>query len=169
MMSRRVINGWILIIILLVVIIAAGSVVIWTKSGSSHALEITLAPLTELRGEVYVSGEVSNPGIYPLQSGDSLEDIIRAAGGATDNADPKQIKLYIPGVIEGRQIQKVNINRAEVWLLEALPGIGEVRARAIVDYRQRNGPFRVLDELANVEGIGMATYGKIKDLITVTD
>jgi competence protein ComEA len=70
---------------------------------------------------------------------------------------------------EGESEQKVDINRAEAWLLQALPGIGEVRARAIVDYRQQNGSFRNINELLEVEGIGMDTYEKIKPLITVAE
>jgi competence protein ComEA len=71
--------------------------------------------------------------------------------------------------MEGEPPQKVNINRAEAWLLGALPGIGEVRAQAIIDYRQQNGPFRSTNELLKVAGIGTATYERIKDLITVAD
>jgi len=54
-------------------------------------------------------------------------------------------------------------------LLEALPGIGETRAQAIIDYRQQNGPFHNINELTKVEGIGIATYEKIKHLISVAD
>ena len=67
------------------------------------------------------------------------------------------------------QPQKINLNRAEAWLLEALPEIGESRAQAIIDYREQNGPFHNINELIKVEGIGTATYEKIKDRITVAD
>jgi len=50
-----------------------------------------------------------------------------------------------------------------------LPGIGEVRAQAIIDYRRQNGPFHNISELTKVEGIGTATYEQIKQLITVAD
>ncbi|MDO8568153.1 MAG: ComEA family DNA-binding protein [Dehalococcoidales bacterium] len=65
------------------------------------------------------------------------------------------------------QSQKINLNRADAWLLAALPDIGQTRAQAIVNYRQKNGPFRSTNELLKVEGIGTAIYDKIKDLITV--
>jgi len=77
--------------------------------------------------------------------------------------------IYTPEIEEEQQPQKININRAEVWLLEALPGIGEVKAQAIVDYRQQNGPFRSTSELTRVAGIGTATYERIKHLISVDD
>jgi len=65
--------------------------------------------------------------------------------------------------------QKIDINRAEAWLLEALPGIGESKAQAIIAYRQQNGRFKHIIEITEVEGIGPATYEEIKELITVGD
>jgi comEA protein len=67
------------------------------------------------------------------------------------------------------QPQKIDINRAEAWLLEALPGIGPVKAQAIIDYRQQNGGFSDISEILNVEGIGQTIYENIEDLITVGD
>jgi competence ComEA-like helix-hairpin-helix protein len=65
--------------------------------------------------------------------------------------------------------QKIDINRAEAWLLEALPGIGESKAQAIIAYRQQNGRFKHIIEVTEVEGIGPAIYEEIKELITVGD
>ena len=67
------------------------------------------------------------------------------------------------------QPQRININRAEAWLLEALPGIGETRAQAIIDFRNQNGVFHNINELLKVKGIGVTTYEQIKHLITVAD
>ena len=67
------------------------------------------------------------------------------------------------------QPQKIDLNRAEAWLLEALPGIGESKAQAIIAYRQQNGGFGHIAEITNVEGIGPAIYEQIKELITVGD
>ena len=61
----------------------------------------------------------------------------------------------------------MDINRAEPWLLEALPGIGPRLADAIISYRQENGPFHSPQEIQLVPGIGVGLYEKIKDLITV--
>lgn len=77
--------------------------------------------------------------------------------------------INIPEIEEEQQPQKININRAEVWLLMALPGIGETLAQRIVDYRQQNGPFRHTNELTRVAGIGTATCERIKHLISVSD
>jgi competence ComEA-like helix-hairpin-helix protein len=65
--------------------------------------------------------------------------------------------------------QKIDINRAEAWLLEALPGIGPSKAQAIIAYRQQNGGFKHIIEITEVEGIGPAIYEEIKDLITAGD
>jgi len=55
------------------------------------------------------------------------------------------------------------------WVLEALPSIGKVTAHAIGDYRSQNGPFRTIEELLEVSGVGSATFAKIKDYITISD
>lgn len=160
---------WALIITLLLVIIIIGSLVTWSKYRPSQPIEISMSTPHQLQGEIYIDGAVNNPGFYPLKAGDTVNDIIRAAGGTGAEADLSQLKLYIPTTTEEEPPQKVNINRAEDWLLQALPGIGEVRAQAIIDYRQQNGRFHHTNELIKVEGIGTTTYEKIKHLITVAD
>ena len=160
---------WTLIITLFVAIIIVGSIIAWSRYSPSQPIEISPPPPPQLQGEIYVGGAVINPGFYPLKTGDSVEDIIQAAGGATSSADLTVTKLYIPTAGEEHQPQKINLNRAEAWLLQALPGIGETLAQRIINYRQRNGPFHNINELTKVEGIGAATYDKIKHLITVAD
>jgi len=160
---------WALITISLVVIIATGGIVIWRGYSGSQPVEISIPPSNELQGKIYISGMVNTPGFYPLSDGDSVGALVQAAGGITDNADVDQLKFHIPELGGQAQPQKIDINRAEVWLLQALPGIGETRAQAIVDYRQQNGTFHNINELTKVQGIGTATYEEIKSLITVAD
>ena len=160
---------WILIIILLVVIIAISGIIAWSRYSPSQPIEISITSGQEWEGMIYVGGAVSNPGFYPLKAGDSLQALIQAAGGTAGNADLSSLKIYIPQVGEKIQPQKINLNRAEAWLLEALPGIGEVRAQAIIDYRRQNGLFRNISELTKVAGIGITTCEQIKHLITVAD
>ena len=62
----------------------------------------------------------------------------------------------------------INLNTASVGLLLTLPGIGPVKAKAIVDYRQRQGPFKSVDEIVNVPGIGPSTYELIRPLVAVS-
>jgi len=160
---------WALIIIFLIALIIIGSLIIWSKYRPNQPLEIAMSPAEEWQGNIFIDGAVNNPGIYPLPTDDTINDIIQAAGGTIAGADFNQMKLYIPGLGEVAPPQKVDINRAEAWLLQALPGIGEVRAQAIIDYRQQNGPFRHINELTKVEGIGTDTFENIKHLITVGD
>jgi len=160
---------WLLITVLLVAIIATGSIIAWSRYSPGQPIEISLPPPAELHGEIYVSGAVSSPGIYNLRAEDSLADIIQAAGSTIANADLSHLRLHVPESGAADSPQKVDINCAEDWLLEALPGIGEVRAQAIIDYRYHNGPFRHITELTKVEGIGITTYEQIKHLITVAD
>ncbi len=160
---------WTPIIIILIAIIAISSIVAWSKYRGSHAIEISIPPSQELQGEIYIGGAINNPGFYSLRAGDSVEDIIQAAGRTIDSADLNNLELYIPRSGEEEQPQKIDLNRAEAWLLQALPGIGEVRAQAIIDYRQQNGRFHSIYELTEVEGIGAATFEQIEHLITVAD
>jgi competence protein ComEA len=61
----------------------------------------------------------------------------------------------------------VNINTASVSDIEALPGIGAKTAARIVEYRQKNGPFKKVEELMNVRGIGEKNFLKLKPQLTV--
>ena len=62
----------------------------------------------------------------------------------------------------------VNINTASQQELEALKGIGPVKAKAIVDYRAKNGPFKSVDDLKNVSGIGDKTLEKLRSEIAIS-
>ena len=64
-------------------------------------------------------------------------------------------------------IGKININTASSEELETLNGIGQTRAAAIIEYREKNGNFSTIEDIKNVQGIGTALYDKIKDNITV--
>lgn len=62
---------------------------------------------------------------------------------------------------------KININTADKQNLMSLPGIGEVKSQAIIDYRNENGNFETIEDITKVSGIGEKTFEKIKDLISV--
>jgi competence protein ComEA len=166
--SSNIINGWTIITFLLVAVIIAGSVVIGLKCRGGQGVEIALTPEHEITGTVYIGGAVNNPGYYPVFAGDKLEDLIGAAGGLKSNASLDDVELTI-GEANGEQAQKIDINRAEAWLLEALPGVGETKAQAIIDYRKQYGFFRDINELLKVPGFGESIFNTIKDLITVND
>jgi competence protein ComEA len=137
---------------------------------------------------VDVAGAVRRPGVYEFHDGDRVVDAIGAAGGATAKASLDGLNLAAP-LSDGIQIlvprepgsagiptgpvgsagpaAPVNVNTASATELEALPGIGEVIAQAIVDYRTENGPFATVDALLDVSGIGDATLEDIRDLVSV--
>ena len=61
----------------------------------------------------------------------------------------------------------IDINTAELWEFICLPGIGEVYAQRIIDYRETNGDFQAVEELLNIRGIGEKRFEAILDYITV--
>ncbi len=63
--------------------------------------------------------------------------------------------------------QLIDINTATAQELDALPGVGEKLAAAIIEYREKNGAFRDVADIMNVPGIGAGKYGKMKDRLTV--
>lgn len=155
--------------ILLVLVIIAGGIYAWVRYTPEEPVEISLSADEEWQGSIYIGGEVNLPGFYPYTDDDSIGTLIQIAGGTTDSANLSGLVLNVPSVVEEQTAQKININRAEAWLLETLPGIGEVLAQRIVEYRLQNGPFHNIRELLEVEGIGAATLEKFEHMVTVAD
>ncbi len=149
-------------------------------SGGSNNIVSTI----EGKITVNIKGEILHPGSYILDEGDTLSDLINAAGGVTDQADPQAYVLsctlknnktyYIApkvtssDICEPVVIQKVNINTADKEELMSVQGIGAAIAQAIIDYRDQNGPFQYLEELLEVNGIGNATFERIKNYICLS-
>ena len=169
-MSSHLEKYWLIIIAFLLVSLIAGGIVLAVKQNSHKPVEIYLSQAAPLQygGDIYIGGALANPGLYPLRQGDTIESLVQTAGLIPD-ADTGKIKIYVPKTGELSQPQRIDLNRAEVWLLDALPGIGSGRAQAIIDYRSQNGPFHRVEDLLNVEGIGESTLDKMRDFITVED
>ncbi len=136
---------------------------------------------------VHISGQVYHPGIFELIQGDRVVDAVELAGGLTKQADLDRInlakkladedKIYVPAIDEAvaTGIEAIssnggsgllNINSCTQADLESLPGIGEVIAGRVVEYRQKNR-FNKPEDIMKVSGIGDAKFEQIKDLITV--
>lgn len=151
----------------------------------------------EMPGKIMVDvkGQIKLPGVYQANTGERVIDIIGRAGGLTDKADQGQVNfaehvqdemiIYIPAKGEegvtspatsgGNQVtsgsnhkeSKININKADETELQNLPGIGPAKAAAIIEYRNTNGPFKAVEELKNISGIGDKTFDKLKDLLAI--
>src|SRR5258706_1048568 len=81
----------------------------------------------------------------------------------------KRFLMLLAGLVfAGWAMAAININTATLQELEALNGIGPVKAQAIIDYRKANGPFKSIDQLKDVKGIGDATFDKIKTDVSVS-
>ncbi len=153
----------------LTIILVLFAVTILPGCSGTDEIEIKLPPGKEVTGAIYVGGSITMPGYYPVKDTDNLKSILQAVGGISSSADLEHMRLYIPAVGEAGTPQKVDVNRAEAWLLTGLPEIGTVTAGRIVAYREKNGPFRSINDLTRIEGIGKATFDKIKDLVTVSE
>ncbi|WP_137888125.1 helix-hairpin-helix domain-containing protein [Pseudomonas sp. 2FE] len=86
-------------------------------------------------------------------------------------AEPPKVDAAKPTVTQAAkvaEVDKVNLNTADAATLEReLIGIGEVKAKAIIDHRETNGPFASVDELLEVKGIGAATLEKNRDKLSL--
>lgn len=137
---------------------------------------------------VHICGAVINPGVYQVPVGTRVYQALELAGGSSDDAYLSGInladkladgqKVYIPaegenaeGILStdsgGVQSVMVNINTASEAELMTLPGIGQSRAKDIINYRVKNGFFESIDDIMKVSGIKEAAFEKIKDLIKV--
>jgi competence protein ComEA len=169
-MSNKIDRYWLATIAFLIVCLIAGSVLLIIRLAGHRPVEITLTQNTPpiIKSEIYIDGAVINPGYYPLRENDTLDTLI-ASIGLEEEADLQNIKLYIPSTTKTETPQRISINRAEAWLLETLPGIGNEKAQAIIEYRNINGRFNTTEDLLQVSGIGTATLDNIKEFITVEE
>ncbi|MBC6315374.1 ComEA family DNA-binding protein [Listeria grandensis] len=141
---------------------------------------------------VDVKGAVNKPGVYELAADSRVKDAILKAGGLSPEADVRLLNMaqkvtdemvIYAGKVgeEGLQpvttagsdtttssdTQKININTADITALQTIPGIGAVKAQAIVDYREKEGLFTTIQDLAKVSGIGAKTVERLSEHITV--
>ena len=144
---------------------------------------------------VHVAGAVRSPGVYRLRPGARIDDAIQRAGGPTRRADLSAVNLAAKAE-DGRQIlvpergppttaaapaapggtatpaggappQPINLNTATLEQLDTLDGIGPGLAAAILQYREENGGFGSVDELAQVPGIGEKRLASLREQVQV--
>lgn len=152
--------------------------------------------ITNKKITVYISGEVSKPGIVSLNEGERLATAVQKVGGTTKKADLDGVNMAIKvedemhyiipkiGAVdkhnatqvvkeddanqgESSKASQININTATIEELDTLPGVGEATANKIVSHRGESGDFKSIEEIKNVNGIGDKKFEDMKDLICV--
>jgi len=135
---------------------------------------------------VHIVGEVASPGIYQLDSGSRIVDVVFAAGGFSKSADQASINLarevtdgeqvvvfqvgaatQLPGTSPSNVSSLISLNRATQAELENLPGVGPALAGRMIDWRTANGGFKKKEDLLNISGIGDKLFAGIKDEVTL--
>lgn len=137
-----------------------------------------------------ISGAVATPMVVELPSDARINDAIKAAGGLTEDADISSVnraevledgqKIFIPKkgsddvplgekeyMSENFVPKKVNLNTASCDELRTLNGVGPATAEKIINYREKEGRFKTIEDIKNVDGIGEKTFEKLKDDIVV--
>lgn len=130
-----------------------------------------------------IEGDISKPGSYVLKDGDTMADLIEAAGGTTEYADDKA--YYLDAELQSGQtyfiaakydtsnvctlteLAKVNINTDSADTLQASNYFTSSVANSIVSHRLEHGEFKTIEALLDVYGIGNATYKKVRNFVTL--
>ena len=168
------------------VLLVAGSALWFGRSAPDPAPLLLQTPTSthDAHITVHVAGEVVFPGLVVVAVDGRVADAIAAAGGSTRGADLTAVNLaaplqdgeqiVIPAVGDGEQAVggvdgdgRVRVNRASAEELEQLPGVGPVLAGRIAAYREEHGPFRVVEDLLEVAGIGEGKLATLRDAVAL--
>jgi len=152
---------------------------------------------TERPQYIHICGEVKNPGVYKVELETRLNDVVILAGGLTEEAAADYVNLaeavedghqyYIPSMYEVKETKHdihldqaagakeaidssahlVNLNSATREELMTLPGVGEAKAKAIIDYRETISRFETVEDITKVNGIKTGLLQKIRDQVVV--
>ena len=185
----RSIDRWMpLALVLLFMLALAGGIALLVQREAGNGVEVALPVATSTPTlQAYIAGAVDRPGVYTFTDGDRLVDLLRMAGQPIEAADTSGINLalrlrdeghyYVPAIGETPPVTSqsgvsvagdvIDLNAATAQDLETLPGIGAVKAEAIVEHRESVGRFATVEEVLQVAGIGPATLSGIKDRVTV--
>lgn len=133
---------------------------------------------------VYIEGAIAKPGLVYAKEGARLGEIVEYAGGLLANADIENLNMA-DKVVDGDKItiptkrtaeilrensstdDIININTASVEELQKLPRVGPATAKSIIEYREKHGKFKTIEEIKNVPRIGEKTFEKFKDKIKI--
>ena len=185
-MFKAIIIGIIVTVIGLIALTAVNSMTTAKVADTNTSVNGYAAAevISENTIKVEIEGEVNHPGEYSISSDDTLASLIGLAGGVTAKADPKSYdenlvigthtSFYIapisetPSMCVETNITKVNINTADENKLVEI-SFTSSQASNLISYRIDNGPFKAIEEIMNVKGIGVATFNKVKNKISLTD
>ncbi|QKV74926.1 ComEA family DNA-binding protein [Amycolatopsis sp. Hca4] len=152
-----------------------------TLPAAKPAAEARAAPPAGL--VISVIGRVRSPGLITVPQGARVADVLRAAGGPEPGADVGTLNLARK-VADGEQLAvgipapaapdpgspapggKLNLNTATADQLDTLPGVGEVTAKRIVQWRTDHGGFAKVEQLRDVDGIGESKFEKLREQVT---
>ncbi len=130
---------------------------------------------------VHIVGAVAHPGVYAVETGSRLYEVVASAGGFTKKADQTSVNLARQ-VTDGEQIRVtargegasassaqtlLSLNGSSAATLETLPGVGPKLAARIVDWRKSNAGFKTVADLRKVGGIGDKLFAQLKDLVSI--
>lgn len=169
----------------------------WEETSLTTTAEVA-TDATKERAEtmiyVDIKGAVKVPGIYQLKNQQRIWDALALAGGVSEEADTTQVNyaqkvkdqmiIYVPkkgepvpqsletlqesAPAQQNQEEKINLNTATEAELQTISGIGAKKAQEIIRFRDEQGPFKTVEELKNVPGIGEKTVERLKGMLTVT-
>lgn len=136
---------------------------------------------------VDIKGEVKHPKVYKMTTSDRVNDVLKQAV-LTKEADISNINLseklvdqkmiVIPKKGQNNNLvvnnsgnnstnDKVNLNLATEDSLKQIPGIGQTKAKAIIEFRTQHGPFNKIEQLREIKGFGNKTFDKLKEYFTL--
>lgn len=170
-------------VVIATVIVVFAFTVINNATGNPANVSSSLVVTDDSFISIVVTGQVHKPGTYIMKKGDTVGDLILAAGGPTNNSDAnayieeteliKGVSYYIAPLNDlddycgDAKLSKVNINTDNKETLMTINGLGSTIASAVITYRNENGSFMYLEEIMKVNGVGKATFEKIKNNLTL--
>jgi competence protein ComEA len=194
-LARRRRDVWVVAVVIVALVL--GALALKWRSPAPRIAPPARAPTVEASRSkmviVHVAGAVRNPGVYELEEGDRVADAIEVAGGPRRGADLGALNLA-EVVADGTKVDVVrrgtapavaappaapvtpgapaagaaiDINTADQPALETIPGIGPVKAAAILQFRTEQGSFTSIEQLLEVTGIGPATLEAIRPYVTL--